>query len=207
MTGTSTGTGTAAWPSRARRAFVPCALAGLGGAAIAAVAGSKPVVEVGGDADAAATVRATLGAGDALSMPLVTSLALVVLAAWGVLLVARGRVRRLVATLAASAALGAGVAVVTGWLAARRTVDEAFASVSASGGSHPTPWLFVAAVGAVLSLAASAAAVRATPAWPEMGRRYDAPTGGSVSTARLPADDPTNLDLWKALDDGHDPTA
>ena len=50
---------------------------------------------------------------------------------------------------------------------------------------------------------AAAAAVRYAPAWPEMGSRYEAPVGAPATTAE---DADGNLDLWKAMDEGHDPT-
>ena len=69
----------------------------------------------------------------------------------------------------------------------------------------------------VLTLAAGLAAVRFIPSWPEMGTRYDAPTGAprtdaSAATSDGPAGagpDPaekSNRDLWKSLDEGSDPT-
>ena len=61
-----------------------------------------------------------------------------------------------------------------------------------------TPRRCVAAVGCVLT---TLLAVRLVPAWPEMGRRYDAPPG-----RRAPAEPQGNLEIWKALDEGHDPT-
>jgi hypothetical protein len=39
------------------------------------------------------------------------------------------------------------------------------------------------------------------PQWPEMGRRYDAPTD-APATQEIESD----RDLWKALDEGRDPT-
>ena len=46
------------------------------------------------------------------------------------------------------------------------------------------------------------------PEWPEMGTRYDAP-GSAVPAPATPAepDERTGLDLWKAMDEGRDPTA
>jgi hypothetical protein len=43
-------------------------------------------------------------------------------------------------------------------------------------------------------------AVRFCPVWPEMGSRYDAPA------TRPQAEDLDDLDLWRAIDQGHDPT-
>ena len=63
-------------------------------------------------------------------------------------------------------------------------------------------WLLALAAGVVGVLAAAAALLWA-PSWPEMGTRYDAPNDSA--TADRGAD--TNLDIWKALDEGKDPTA
>ena len=69
--------------------------------------------------------------------------------------------------------------------------------------------------GLVLGRGVGAAARRSSPArspsrgrrhWPEMGSRYDAP-GAAAATAAGPPEEQTSLDLWKALDEGRDPTA
>ncbi len=44
------------------------------------------------------------------------------------------------------------------------------------------------------------------PRWPEMGTRYDAPTGAGAAHAH-DAGPKENIDIWKALDEGRDPTA
>jgi hypothetical protein len=55
----------------------------------------------------------------------------------------------------------------------------------------------------VVALFAAVVAVRYVPGWPEMGSRYDAPTG-----AAEPSDpaDMEDVDLWRAIDQGRDPT-
>ncbi len=55
---------------------------------------------------------------------------------------------------------------------------------------------------------ASLAAVRLAPQWPEMGSRYDAPTSAAAAGAVVarPVAEQSNLDLWRSLDEGHDPT-
>jgi hypothetical protein len=62
----------------------------------------------------------------------------------------------------------------------------------------------VATLGTVLT---TAAAVRLVPGWPEMGRRYDAPADAAPQLAEQPPEEQENLDLWKAMDEGRDPTA
>ena len=65
---------------------------------------------------------------------------------------------------------------------------------------QPVVWYWVFLVCALVAVVAAGAAVRLAPAWPEMGSRYDAP--GAAPQPR----EETGLDLWKALDQGRDPT-
>src|SRR4051812_39678214 len=96
-----------------RRTFGPVVLLGLAGGTLAAVAGEKPAVS--GSGAAARAISGRLVSFDA-HMPLVTALALVVLACWGVVLVTRGRVRRGVAVLSTLAAAGALVAAAAAYV-------------------------------------------------------------------------------------------
>ncbi|HET8960139.1 Trp biosynthesis-associated membrane protein [Nocardioides sp.] len=187
-----------------RSTFAPVLALGLAGATIAAVAASKPWV-----------VDTSLPAGsdplglvaDAGEMPLALALSLVVLACWGVLLVTRGVVRRVVAGLALVAAVGLAVAVVVGLFTLPDQVQQAFPDgfrrTTDTDVIEQTAWYWAAAVGALLSVVATALAVRWVGHWPEMGSRYDAP-GGAV--AQTPPEETSSLDLWKSIDEGRDPT-
>lgn len=175
-------------------------LVGLAAAGLAAVAGNRAWVEWSGSRRGEGSLLVITG-DDSATVPLAGALALVLLACWGVVLVSRGRVRRAVAVLASlvsagmvlTAALGYGDAVdgVRDGLAAAGIEDLRVESVV---------WFWVFVACAVISLAATAAAVRLVPTWPEMGSRYDAP--GAAPRAR----EETSLDLWRALDEGNDPT-
>lgn len=195
--------------SSGRRFFGPAVLAGLASGTLAAVAGTRAAVSVDADSDAVALVTAGTTAGDALTMPLVTSLALVVLAAWGVVLVTRARVRRLaaglalLASLASLASLGTLVAAAVAQGQLRGTVEDSLAQVGATGGAGVTGWYVAALVGAVVMTASAGLAVRHVRDWPEMGQRYDAPAGSSAAATRTTDG---SLDLWKAIDQGLDPT-
>ncbi|MBZ5736848.1 Trp biosynthesis-associated membrane protein [Nocardioides mangrovi] len=189
-----------------RRTFGPTVLVGLAGAGLAAVSGNR----------AAATVSSTNDDGDtgtALSLvqhdahqPLVTALGLVVLACWGVVLVTRGRVRRVVAVLAVVASAGALVAAVSGLVTEPGRLHDAVMDLGATGvDTRPTAWAVAAVVGSLLAVLAGLRAVRHAPSWPEMGARYDAPGGADVPD-KAP-EEQSNLDLWKAMDEGRDPTA
>jgi uncharacterized membrane protein (TIGR02234 family) len=193
-----------------RRTFGPVLALGLASGVLAAVAGTKPWVVAGGSA-ATDTLPGMPSVGDpgAGEMPVAFALALVVLASWGVVLVTRGRFRRAVAVLGAVAAAGLVVAVVVAWATLPDQLRDSLEAASALGDPgatdiSPTGWYAAAAVGAVGSLVATVLAVRLVPGWPEMGSRYDAPTGGAA-TAAVP-EEASSLDLWKAIDEGHDPT-
>ena len=140
-------------------------------------------------------------------MPLTAALGLVVLASWGVVLVTRGPVRRAVAVLGVVASAGGLAATLAAWSAVPdKLVSElAGAGITDATISH-TAWYWLALLGAVLALGAGVLAVLFTPAWPEMGRRYDAPADAGV-TSEAPPEEQSSLDLWKAMDEGRDPTA
>lgn len=188
-------------PERSR-SFAPTLLLGLSGAALAAVAGARTWATASGSA-AGVDVRA--GVKGSESAPLVVALGLVALAAWGVVLVLRGRVRRTVAVIGAVASVGVVAATVAAFSRAQSDAVDAVIAKGATGdvvASSLTGWYYAAALGGLVALAAFVVAVVASPRWPAMGNRYDAPaarSGGSVREATEP-------DLWRALDDGRDPT-
>lgn len=182
-----------------RKSFGPVVLTGLASGALAAVAGNQPW--------ARPTEPSVQGLVDesVAEMPLAGALGLVVLACWGVLLVTRGRARRLVAGLGAIASAGLLVTVMLGFNAAPDALrDEIETMGMADIDVSRTGWCYAAGLAAVLSLAATVAAVRLVPAWPEMGSRYDAP--GAAEPASVPPEERSSLDLWRSLDEGQDPT-
>jgi uncharacterized membrane protein (TIGR02234 family) len=191
-----------------RRTFAPVVLLGLAAGALGAVAGTRAWVA---DPDASSgSVADPMGlVGDAGEMPLAGALSLVALACWGVVLVTRGRFRRAVAALTVLASVGLAVTVVVGALTLGDQLADALAEQTgaAAGTFEPglTAWFWAAAVAALVSVAASVLAVLWCPGWPEMGRRYDAP-GAAREPSPAPPEDRSSIDLWKAMDEGHDPT-
>jgi len=183
-----------------RRSFGPVVLLGLAAAGLTAVAGNRPAAEIGrGTGSGLVTYDAHL--------PAVTALALVVLATWGVVLVTRGRVRRAVAVLGVLASVGALVAVALAFSAVPDQLRDELAQVGVTDVSvEHTSWYWVAGVGALGSMLTAVLAVAWAPAWPEMGSRYDAPTAAAGPVA-VPPEEQSSLDLWKAMDEGRDPTA
>ena len=197
----------------ARRTFGPVVLLGLAASGAVAIAGHRAMLQVSPDYLRSAGLVGYSGQdGSIVQFPLAGALALVALACWGVLLVTRGIVRRVVAVLSGVAALGMlAVVVVGGFVQDDDAAADLGTRLGLGGADVPverTGWLWIALVGAVLAIVASGAAVRFVRGWPEMGSRYDAPTaGGTATAAGTQPEEQSNLDLWKSLDEGEDPTA
>lgn len=207
--------------ARRRRTFGPVVLAGLAGAGLAAVAGHRAMLVV--PEDYWTSVGSAVFGGEAnadlnrVEFPLAGALALVSLACWGVILVARGRLRRAVAALVVLAAAGiVAVTVVGGFVqdddAATDIAERVGSSALTEVPLDPTVWLWGALAGGAVTLAAGVLALRWATAWPEMGSRYDAPAAArasatSGSQAQVPVEERSHIDVWKSLDEGEDPTA
>jgi uncharacterized membrane protein (TIGR02234 family) len=185
-----------------RRTFGPVVLAGLATSGLAAVAAAKPWVGSAGTGADDASLNA-LDAGT--RYPLASAISFVLLAAWGVLLVTRGVVRRAFAVVAALAAVALVASVIAAYVTLPDTARDSFDQLM--GRRSPdqgfTGWFWTAAVCSVLALVPAFLAVRLVRSWPEMGSRYDAP--GAREHVAEP--EPTReQDLWQALDEGRDPT-
>ena len=192
-------------PERPRsRSFGPTVLAGLAGATLASVAAARDWAHASGRASGVAVTAAAKGSESA---PLALALGLVALAAWGVVLVVRTRTRRVVSALGALASAGLLAATV---VAFARAQDDAVRALSERGVTGDvlkaslTGWYWATLVGGVLALVAFAAALWLAPGWPAMGTRYDAPATRAAQEEAAPA---SEQDMWRALDDGRDPTA
>lgn len=176
------------------RTFVPTIVLGLAAAGLTAVAGNKPMLVIPEE-----VIREFLVQQQADTFPEVGSLALVLLALWGVLLVTRGRVRKVVAVSCPALVIGILGAIVYRGL----TLDDNDYQVL-------TGWFWVSGAGALVSLFAGVAAARFASSWPEMGQRYDAPASGAAAPRAgdaVPPEERASIDLWKSLDEGDDPTA
>ena len=196
-----------------RSSFGPVVLVGLASAVLAAVAGTKPWVSgesAGVQSDDGGAMSSILSIDSVAESPLAAALSLVVLACWGVLLVTRGRFRRAIAVLALVTALGLVAATVEAFFNLPDALAESLTEVSGSDTASTgfTAWYAVALLAALACAAATAAAVRLVGSWPEMGTKYDAPTGAPGADDARTDEPPTeNIDIWTALDEGRDPTA
>lgn len=200
MTDATTGpeTGPTTGSTGSRTWFAPVALAGVAGAGLAALAGARAQMTAAPTSSSDHWVLAW--SHGSATAPLVTALALVLLAVWGVLLVTRGRVRRWLAALGVVVALGLLAAVLWSARSVPAALREQWRELGVDDVAvHPTAWFWCALLAAVLCVVTTVAAARLVRRWPEMGRRYD-------GAARPPGGDGSNLDLWQALDEGRDPT-
>jgi hypothetical protein len=186
--------------ARRDRSFAPVVLAGLAVAALFAVAAAH---DWSTGHSVAAGIRVSASAKGTEAAPPAEALALVALAAWGVVLVTRRVVRRFVCFLGLLASVGGLVAVMLG---ARDATDGVTAGLVAKGASEAaffsslTTWFYVSGIAAAFAALTFAVAVWKSPSWPAMGSRYDAP--GACAEQPL-----TDQDMWRALDEGHDPTS
>ena len=177
-------------------------LLGLVSAGLAAVASAKPWLDTGsggGSSDATMTAVDT-----GTRYPLASAISLVLLAAWGVLLVTRGRVRRAFAVLAALAAVALVISVVVAYVTLPDAAGNSFDEQMGRGAGDPgfTGWFWTAAVCSVVAVVPAVLAVRLVPGWPEMGSRYDAPGTHTPEDHVVESE----RDLWNELDEGRDPT-
>ncbi len=189
-----------------RRRFGPVLLTGLASGALTAVAASQTWFVAEGDA-AGLDVRVSVAGSDAA--PLALAAALLALASWGVVLVSRTVGRRIAAAIGLLAALGVVAVVVALWSGADDAAAEALAERGAGSVEElgRRAWYAITGAAAVLQVGALAAAFRLAPTWPTMSSRYDAPTAATApNAASTTAVETDELALWKALDEGRDPT-
>lgn len=197
--GTGAGTGGGGRVSAAAGSFPAVVALGLATAAIGLVAAGRPWAT----ARAAAPGPREVSVSGTDLAPLMLPLALVALACWGAFLVLRTPGRRGVSLLGVLASASAAVAAVAGAGgagpdAAALLSDPAAAVTSVSA----WPW-----AGAVALAGCGAAFVLGglrCAAWPQMSRRYDRTES---APERRDGDARRPVDLWRALDDGQDPTA
>ena len=142
--------------------------------------------------------------------PVLVALSIVVIAAALAVVASGGWVRQIVglvvATVAAWAAVQALSVDIAGAPMARALVD----SPANLGGAHPVPnvsaWPVVTGIAFVVAAVLGLLIVLFGRQWPRMAKRYDRPAAGHSSAAPDVAPDADDAELWRALDDGRDPT-
>ncbi|TSD63104.1 Trp biosynthesis-associated membrane protein [Aeromicrobium piscarium] len=139
------------------------------------------------------------------AMPVVSALGIVLLASGLAVLAGSRRVRQVLGVLVALVAAGCLVWVVAGSgdavssavLSAVRE-SASFTGDNAPGDVAVSPWRWATAAALALAFACGVVTARFAGSWPTMSSRYESPA------ARATTEDET--DMWKAFDDGRDPT-
>lgn len=204
-----------------RTAYPLVLVTGLLAATAVTAGASKPWVEATAMQPDLPTIEASVE-GTRLA-PLAGAMGWVLLAAFGAVVATRGWARRAIGVVIVTAAV---VVFVTAMRPGdeTQTVREALSARGWSGGDYVTQtqgWRWLVAGGAALSLLAGSAVIGVGSAWATMGSRYDAPvvpSTGSPAHPQIDAGPPasvdtgatraalTDADVWRALDQGHDPT-
>ncbi len=142
--------------------------------------------------------------------PACGALGLALLAAFGAVLATRGWVRR---GLGAAIVLGSIVVLILAATAPADPTHALAAELSAKGwtgggfGSGTEPWRWIVVAGAAAAGVAGAGVARFGGSWVSMGARYDAPAAATRATQPDQAADVlTEAEVWKAIDQGRDPT-
>ena len=96
--------------------------------------------------------------------------------------------------------------VIPAWTAEAERFDGYLSFVTAVGPTADAAWAQLRAdvEARRIRTVQAVAAVRLVSSWPEMGSRYDAPA--DAATAAREQGPATEQELWKALDEGRDPT-
>jgi uncharacterized membrane protein (TIGR02234 family) len=201
-----------------RRGLVVALLVGLAAGGLALLGASQPWarVEIAVPGVPLSTIETT----GTSAVPWVGALALVVIAGTLAVIPTGRTFRRVVGGVVLLAAAGAAIGVLTAGPAIDDALAEDVAESPASGGvddaavvdaAERPAWRWLSLGASLVGVAAGALVVYQGHRWPTMGSRYDAPAGrrsrrpaGSDSVADA---DQSDADLWKAMDEGRDPTA
>ncbi|GAA3535056.1 hypothetical protein GCM10022234_34810 [Aeromicrobium panaciterrae] len=188
-----------------RRLYAPVVLGTLAAGGLAFFALGRTWVRGTVVAEGLSSEKVTATGSDA--HPLASALSLVIVASALAVLAASRRVRRVVGVLTVIVALVALSFIVFASGAVDDTLKAAVEkSPSFTGGNLPgdttrTAWSWVAIAAFVLAAVLGAVTTRFAAVWPTMGSRYDAPPVRPGAQAEH-----DDNDMWKALDEGRDPT-
>lgn len=187
-----------------RRLYAPVVLGTLAAGGLAFFAASRTWAHVRIATDGLPSDSVDVTGADA--QPLVSALALVVVTAALAVLAASPRVRRVVGGFTVLIALTAAVVVLLGGSSLDNAVDHAIEASPAYTGSGDhdfttSAWKYVTALAFVIAALLGGITAKLGASWPTMSSRYDAPAARPAVTAPQ-----SDAEMWKALDEGRDPT-
>jgi len=187
-----------------RRLYAPVVLGTLAAGGLAFFAASRTWAHVRVATDGLPSDSVKVSGADA--QPLVSALALVVVTSALAVLAASPRVRRVVGVFTTLVATAAVLVVLLGGSSLDDAVQhavEASPAYTGKGGHDFTPsaWKYVTAFAFVIAALLGAITTKLGATWPTMSSRYDAPAARPAVTTPQ-----SDADMWKALDEGRDPT-
>ncbi len=187
-----------------RRLYAPVVLGTLAAGGLAFFAASRTWAHVRVATDGLPSDSVDVTGTDA--QPLVSALALVVVTSALAVLAASPRVRRVVGGFTVAVGVTAVVVVLLGDSSLDSAVDRAVKASPAYTGSGDhdfttSAWRYVTALAFVLAALLGGITAKLGATWPTMSSRYDAPAARPAVTAPQ-----SDAEMWKALDEGRDPT-
>lgn len=187
-----------------RRLYAPAVLGTLAAGGLAFFAASRTWAHLRIATDGLPSDSVDVSGSDA--QPLVPALALVVVTAALAVLAASPRIRQVVGGFTVAVALAAAVIVLLGGSSLDSAVDHAVKESPAFTGSGDhdytaSTWPYVTAFAFVLAAILGGITARFGALWPTMSSRYDSPAARPTVTAPQ-----SDAEMWKALDEGRDPT-
>ncbi len=195
------------------RALALAVAGGLVGGGLALLGASRPWART--DVAAEGFPRVAVQVLGTEAVPVVGAAALVAVTGFLALLPTSGPLRRSIAALVVLAAGGVLIGTLSAGPAVSDALDgELLATASTQGSDVPalaasaerTWWRWLCLAGGALCLAAGSWSVLRGHTWAVMGSRYDAPAADPGRSARTTGERTEDVDLWRALDDGRDPT-
>ncbi|MEJ7633425.1 Trp biosynthesis-associated membrane protein [Aeromicrobium sp.] len=187
-----------------RRLYGPVVLGTLAAGGLAFFAASRSWAEVRIATDGLPSDSVSVTGADA--QPLVPALAIVIVTAALAVLASSPRVRRVVGAFTILVAIaGAAVVVLDSSSlgdAVGRAVEESPAYTGTGSQDFSVSiWKYVTTLGFVVAALLGGVTARLGGVWPTMGSRYESPAGRPAVTAPQ-----SDAEMWKALDEGRDPT-
>ena len=186
-----------------RRLYVPVVLATLAAGGLAALSASRTWAHVVIATDGLPSDSVDVSGSDA--QPIVTALAVVIVTAALAVLAASARVRRGVGVFTVLVALTGTAVVLAGHGsvddAVQRAIRESPAFTSTVPDYDTSGWRIVTVVAFAVAALLGGVTAWFGHTWPTMGSRYDAPNAHPEPTGP-----DSEADMWKALDEGRDPT-
>jgi uncharacterized membrane protein (TIGR02234 family) len=191
---------------RSLRGYAAVLLLGLAGAVAVMVAVTRPWIRGTAEVPGLPTIEAEVS-GTTMA-PLAGALGVVLLASFGAVIATRGWVRRGLGVLVVVASVVVLVSAAAPPDAAD-ALEDALSAKGWAGGDYtsaPVGWRWLALVGAIGCLVAGAAVAVRGHRWAVMGSRYDAPVAPRAAAQRDADQEIDDAELWRALDQGRDPT-